>query len=679
VVAAVPVAAMMALGTLIHQPVAAVTLGVGAMLVGVAWRAGPGPVTPPLGTMSAAALMLALSTVIGSVTGRWPWLHLVVLFGFCLVAGLATTLGRRGAVVGVQTLIAFIVFGRFPESLIGGIRLAALVLAGGAAQTLFAALVATPLAWRRQRRGLAAAYVALTQVAEQMTSSGVMAAEALDAADQALAAPALFGDPELAGLVTLVAEGRRMRLELLVLSAALARARGAVSRGDESPTVTLLISETETSLGVLAQTLAQIATCLTEGDAAAVEALDRSAAALKRWSDGRASLQTPLLEARMAALGGQVRAAARQTLAITASASTRPGARVWALGRPHLLGSRLGLVTVATDVQRMRAAASLSSPAGRHALRLAVVVAGMELLTQRLALPRAYWAVVAAATVLRPNFGATFTRGAERVLGTLGGVVVATLIAVAINPTGWGIVATIGILAAVTFTVFGASFAAGVAGLTAMIVFLLHAVSPDSVTVALDRGLDTAVGGLIGLGAYVLWPTWSSDALPQDLRTLIRAQRDYLSAVLSGVLSGVPLAVGAVAPLARHVRVAYADADAALVVARGEPSHTADQLSAEGGSAALAALARVTYAVHGLRLVVGGPPQPHPEVAPLADGLTEALGVIAERLADTAEPAPLPPLRNLYRQTARGLGDGVGLALDELVDAIDSAAAAIDA
>jgi hypothetical protein len=35
-------------------------------------------------------------------------------------------------------------------------------------------------------------------------------------------------------------------------------------------------------------------------------------------------------------------------------------------------------------------------------------------------------------------------------------------------------------------------------------------------------------------------------------------------------------------------------------------------------------------------------------------------------------------LRALYRQTATDLHDGVGLALDELVDAVDSAAAALD-
>ena len=51
--------------------------------------------------------------------------------------------------------------------------------------------------------------------------------------------------------------------------------------------------------------------------------------------------------------------------------------------------------------------AALESPAGRHALRLAIVVPLAELLTRQLPLDRGYWMVVAAATVLRPEFGAT--------------------------------------------------------------------------------------------------------------------------------------------------------------------------------------------------------------------------------------------------------------------------------
>jgi uncharacterized membrane protein YccC len=667
IVAAIPVTAMMALGTIIDQPVAAITLGVGAMLNGVAWRSGPGTTTPPLGMMSVAAVMLAVSTVVGTVTGRWAAVHLAVLFGFCLIAGLSSALGRRGAVVGTQTLIAFIVFGRFPESVLGGLRLAALVLAGGAAQVMFASVVASPLAWRRQRQALAVAYDRLAHIARQLTLSGVMAAEAFDGADSALAVPALFGESDLAGLITLVAEGRRIRLELLVISGLLQLLTRA-----EADRATQVRGAVEDALTVLAEVLELISAALRGADSTE---LTRASDALKRWSDARARIDSPLLEARLASLGGQVRAAGRHTVAVVEDGADR----TWRLPHPSL-GLGHAPATVLADLQHLRDSASLSQPAGRHAVRLAVVVAGTELLTTSLGIPRGYWAVVAAATVLRPNFGQTFTRGAERVLGTVAGAVLATLIAVAIDPTGWGIVATIGIVAAITFSVFSASFALGVAGLTALIVFLLHGETPDSTTIALDRGLDTILGGSIALAVFVLWPTWSTDALPGNLRVLLAAQRDYLAAVLSQVQSGTAAAAGAMMPLARHVRVAYSDADSAMSVARGEPARTSGGLlGVDAAGAVLAALRRVTYAIHALRLASEGPPQPHPELAPLAHGLERALDSLSLRLSPDGEPAPLPPLRALYRQTATGLADGVGLALDELVDAVNSAAAALDA
>ncbi len=183
-VAAIPVATMMALGTAAGSPPAAVATGVGAMLAGVAWRAGDGPIVPPVGTMVGASAALATAALAGMLSGRWPWLHLLLLAIFCLIAGLATSLGRRGNVVGTQSLIGFVVFGRFPEDLPQALALAGLVLAGGLAQTGFATLVAVPFAWRRQRDALAAAYWSLADFTAQLGASSLQLATALEAADR---------------------------------------------------------------------------------------------------------------------------------------------------------------------------------------------------------------------------------------------------------------------------------------------------------------------------------------------------------------------------------------------------------------------------------------------------------------------------------------------------------------
>lgn len=669
-IAAVPVAAMLALGTAAGSPPAAVSMGVGAMLSGVAWRAGDGPVVPPLGTMVGASLALGTTGFFGMVSGRWGWLHLLLLAVFCLIAGTAACLGRRGIVVGTQSLIGFIVFGRFPENVPHAAALTGLVVAGGAAQTLFAALVAVPLAWRRQRDALAAAYATLAAHTEEISSSSMALATALDAAAQVLATPALFADPDRHALADLVSEGRRIRLELIGFSALLEHLqRSEPELADASR------AAVDDALARLRQLL-NLTVAAIRGHGATLAALPAEAAEVSDWGAAREPLPSAALDQRLAALIGQITAAARLAAALHAPGR---GRLPLTLGRPTRGTVRVGR-RIAEDVRRMRASANLQTSAGRHALRLAVVVSLTELLVQRVALPRAYWAVVAASTVLRPGFGQTFTRGAERVLGTLLGVVIATLVAVALNPTGWGIVVVVGLLAYCTYAVFPASFAAGIAMLTGVVVFLLHAIAPGTVQTALDRGIDTAIGGAIGLIAYALWPTWSALSAGPLLATLVETQHRYLDAVLGGLVTGRRLPETQLRTLARQARFAYADVDAAVGMARSEPQR--GDADPQAISETLSALRRLVWGVHVVRLDAATVPAGRalPELAPLQTALDDALSVLAAELRESAH-GPFPQLRRLHRELAREqprlLSQALWAALDELVDATDTAAATV--
>ncbi|MDE3131278.1 MAG: FUSC family protein, partial [Acidobacteriota bacterium] len=395
-----------------------------------------------------------------------------------------------------------------------------------------------------------------------------------------------------------------------------------------------------------------------------------------------AALHSPGAGATGTAAAGWLRVAPGGSLRLPPGGSVRlaPNRPLrFPLGRPTRGSVALG-GGIAQDLQRMRGSANLQTAAGRHALRLAVVVPLTELLIQRAALPRAYWAVVAASTVLRPGFGQTFTRGAERMLGTFLGVVIATLVAVAIDPTGWGVVAVVAVLAFCTYAVFPASFAVGIAMLTGVVVFLLHAVAPGTVQTALDRGIDTAIGGAIGLIAYALWPTWSARAAGPRLAALIDAQHEYLDAVLSGLTTGRRPPETRLRTLARQARVAFADADAVIDLARSEPPR--GQADPQAAAATLSALRRVVRAVHIVRLDAAGLPagRPLPALAPIQAGLGEALSVLAAALRE-AEHGQFPRLRRLYRELVREhpelLSQVLWAALDDLVDATDTAAATL--
>ena len=92
-VAAIPVVAVLGGGIAAGDPVAGVTMGAGAMLVGIAWRIRGG--RPPLALIATDAVLMSISTFVGSVTGSVPALHLgVSACGRC--SGPARGLGNRG-------------------------------------------------------------------------------------------------------------------------------------------------------------------------------------------------------------------------------------------------------------------------------------------------------------------------------------------------------------------------------------------------------------------------------------------------------------------------------------------------------------------------------------------------------------------------------------------------------
>lgn len=84
VLAAIPVVAVLGGGIALGHPVPAVTMGAGAMLVGIAWRSGGG--RPPLALMATDAVVMGLATFAGCITGSTAWLHLVLIFVWALAA-----------------------------------------------------------------------------------------------------------------------------------------------------------------------------------------------------------------------------------------------------------------------------------------------------------------------------------------------------------------------------------------------------------------------------------------------------------------------------------------------------------------------------------------------------------------------------------------------------------------
>ncbi|HEX5193570.1 MAG TPA: FUSC family protein [Solirubrobacteraceae bacterium] len=666
-IASIPVVAVLGIPIAAGDPVAGVTMAAGAMLVGIAWRVQGG--RPPLGIMAIDTLMMGFATFVGCVSGSVLWVHLVVLAALALLGGLLVGVGNRGAAIGNQMVIAAIVFGRFSEPLGGAAGLAALVMSGGVAQVLFQMIVRWPSPLRAQRLATAAGYRSLSALASGgLDATSLPAGSRLDAARDGLSAPALFGDPAITTLRTLVDEGYRMRVSLTAI-----RTLERRCAEDSPPAIVAseMLSRATDSLKLCADVL--------EGDLAREDELTAAIVALTDRLDEARGDRTfagdpsaAVLGRQLAALAGQLRAAG----ALVPSAARGGGLRSRRPRRP----SGRPLRRLRLNLWRLRGDLRWESPVARHALRLAVIVPAAELIARQLPLARGYWMVVAAAMVLRPEFGATFTRGAERALGTSVGVGIAGLLAAWLHPAGAATVALVAIFAWLAYATFPASFAVGFSFITALVVFLLNVIYPDTLATASARLLDTLVGGAFGLIVFALWPTWSEAPARQSLSELIEAERAYLSAVLGWYAAGTDPQGQELRDLTRRLRLARVNADATVARSLSEPSGR--QIDRTRAERALAAQLRLARATHVLGFDARDRPErdPVPEVAPLARALDLLLARVRTAVASGGRlrADALPDVRGGYDELSGADPDPDLLAeLDEVVDAANSLAAAV--
>jgi uncharacterized membrane protein YccC len=663
--AGIPVFALLGGLIAVGEPVAAVTSTVGAMLVGIAWRVAGG--RPPLIAMATDAVLMALATFIGCITGHILWLHLIVLAAWAFGGGLLVGAGRQAGIVGFQSILAVVVFGRFSEPIGPALGIAGLVGAGGLTEVAFLTIVRWPRPLAVQRRATASAYRELATFAgAESQISALPAAGALDEAAASLASGSLLGASAVRPLRNLVNEGLRLRITLSALTGLAGRTVGGSAAAADLHTVAI---DTAAALRAAADTV--------EGSDGGARELERLTA---RITDANTALRggpvpggtTPelwtTLMRRLAGLGGQLRAVA----ALAPAAATGSGLR----GRRPQSRTSHPLQVLTADLTALRANLNRDSPALRHAVRIAIIVPAAELIARVLPVQRGYWMVVAAAAVLRPEFGATFTRGTERAGGTALGVAFAGLITVTLHPAGDVTVVLVGVCAIAGFSCFAASYALGFACITALVVFLLNTLTPDTLSVATDRLIDTLIGGTLGLLVFAAWPTWSRRPAQESLAALTLEARRYLTLVLGALIHGEPVPEQ-VRSVARATRLARTRAEADVSRSLGEP--VGRRIDARVATAVLSEMLRLVQAVHGLRLEADDDHDrpAFARLAPLARALDVQLGAIARALASdelqlSSEHVDLRTLFTQFADDADADEHELLIALDELVDVINA-------
>jgi len=650
--AAIGVGLALGIGVSIGQPAAGVLAAVGALTAGtVSLTQGA---RTPLATMAVAGAATALSTAVGSLTAQVLPAAVLALAIWGAVAGLLAGAGPAATVVGVQAVVGLVVLGRFPLTPTGAAAAAGEVLLGSAGQVLLCALLRAPVRHLVERRALARLADDLARWCRDpggsWTSSTAYSLE--DARTLLQRRP---DAPAVSPLRSVLLGLARSRLEVSVLCVAHER-----SAGHQQARIGRLLAAAAVDLGRFAEVLRTGQ----EGGAPGDQTL---AAVLEDQECGAAGSGDLALQ-RAEALAGQLRGT-RVSLSSWASARPAPS-EVLRAARPHR-ADRL--------VQAGQALRHPSASAARHAVRLAVLLPLADGVARLLPVQRGYWVALTAVVVLKPDYATSSRRSLGRVIGTLLGVVPATLLVGALHPRGLPLVAVVGVLAWAAYASFQAGFALYSGCLAALVVVLLDVVTPGAASVAGARAVDTLLGGALALLGFLVLPAWEGPALREAVARLIEAEDVYAVELLSAY-GERPASREVIAGRARQVRQARAAAETSLGRAAAEPVRTGSPVHAALARDVLAGTARVASSLHVLHAqAVEGVPEPATtaELASFTAELHAALLLGAEQVRTGGLDTAPPDLRAAGRLLIAPAGGSLARRVlareaEELIDAVDT-------
>jgi uncharacterized membrane protein YccC len=611
---------------------------------------------------------MTIATFLGSLTAGQVVPRTLALMAAGFIAGLCVTLGRSATLIGTQAIIGLAVFGRFPSSLGASGGHAALVAAGGVLQALFVGL-RPPTRFSNERRAIAHALAQLAGQADGVASPGphpaasAALAEAVELLDRRIDA----ADTEV--LRGILDAAGRIRLELAALVTVRAH-DGVVD----------LAGAGARRLRELSRAVAQ-GTVPDPGDGR-LDTIAEQLRAAAEATAGRAGVGARYASARAQALLGQLRALDRQVAVVG-------GLRRFVLPalavQPSPTLVRLGSRATGILHQLRLAATDRSASAWRHAVRLSLILAMTEVIAAIVPWQRGYWITLTAAVVLKPDYAATLQRGLARVVGTAVGAVCAGLIVDGLHPPETVEVALIAVLAWASYAVFAASYAAYSLVIGALVVVLLSPAGVGSLTTASDRGLSTLIGGAMALLAMFVWPTWERATLPDALRALVLALRDYADVILVGFVEPTAVDPAKLAAAGDEVRRRRAVAQASRDRAAAEPARVMADVSTATG--VLSGGWRIVVALHSLRTTLedSSVDVAIPEAERFRVALVDTLGDLAtahprealglreeqQRLSLAADDPRLPGGAAGWRARRLAL---LAVQLDPLVDSVDTLA-----
>lgn len=599
---------------------AQIGLGVAAGALNTMFSDQPGPYRQRLRQLLLASLAAGLASLVGFLIGGelLPILIATAACGF--FGGLLVVFGVDTARVGMTSMILLVVTASTPTTPTAAAGSAALIFAGGLLLTTFS-LAGWPLQrYWPERQALAKVYRGLSAMATLQTrdETAVPAlTEAMTALQYTLLGQHRAHGRAMEAFGVLLELAERIRLELIAMDeltddpAAHATFRYEASRVLTGIADALLQGESPEQAQYALQTLRVCEQALLEGH---------------RSRGG--------LPAHIHALTGQLAAAVRNADWAGSRGELRASAAETRL--PDSLRSNSAWAT-------LRATLTPHSVAFRHAVRMAVCLTAALELSRLLLLPHGYWLPMTAAIVLRPDFAATFNFGLLRVLGTVLGLVITTVLLHITPDEPWAHLLLMAALCMAFRYMATAHYGFAVAALTGTVVILLSFEGVNPGAAVLDRVINTSFGCGMALLAYIVWPTWERGRAHTTLADMLEAYADYLSSLTQPDRRRSRHEARAAA------RTARINALASIERMRVEPGTPADLLAV--AQALLAngnRLARSAMTLEALLDDLAMLPV-QDEIGGFIKSLADRVQTVADTLRGKPSPHSLPALRDLQR------------------------------
>ncbi|HEY9221245.1 MAG TPA: FUSC family membrane protein [Lutibacter sp.] len=183
------------------------------------------------------------------------------------------------------------------------------------------------------------------------------------------------------------------------------------------------------------------------------------------------------------------------------------------------------------DFKKLTENFSFNSPIFKHSLRLAVVVLLGFAIGKSFSMQNPYWILLTIIIIMRPSFGLTKSRSIHRVVGTLIGAAIATVvILITQNTIVYGVVAAISLPLA--YSLVQLNFRNAAVFITINVIFVYAIFEPNILSVIQFRILDTLIGASLAFASnYFLWPTWQFQNISENFSKAITSNQNFLKQI----------------------------------------------------------------------------------------------------------------------------------------------------